>query len=161
MIGTLIHEKLITDFDALTFSGGGDLFNRVQKFYKTNSMGSGDCLVLPDLGTENVDGESAGNTATTREYGWRVIAVEEIEASANDSEGSIKYSRMMNRLDSLLDYIQKEPSNLNAWGNANSINVFKMRLRSWRYDQQRAENGIVALIDITFSVYLNIIPQLL
>ena len=159
MIGQQIHDKLITDFAALTFEDATPLFGNVKKFYRQNSMEGRDCLILPNSNTENVDGESAGNFQTTRMYGFRMIAIEEIEAADDDDEGAIKYSRLMNIQDTVLDYLQKEPSNLNSWGDANSITIYKIRLGSVRWDTQPTEGGYVSLLDIPFTVFLNVIPQ--
>ena len=159
-IGQKIHDKLITDLSALTFeTGGGTLFGNVKKFYATGTMAGRDCLIVPDSNDETVVGQSAGNTQTTREYGFKAVTIEVLEASDTDAIGAMKYSRLINIQDVLLNYLQKEPSNLNAWGNTNGISIYKIRVRPVRWDTQASESGYVALMEISFGVYLNIIPQ--
>jgi len=158
-IGRAIHDKLITDFTSLKFSNNQNIFNNVKKFYASTSMEALDCLIIPDSLSENVQGGSAGNTQTTRIYRFRALSYEQIEAADTDNVGNIKYSRLLNIADSILDYLQKEPSNLNSWGSTNSINIYKIRVDSPRYDTQQTENGYNAFIDISFSVYLSLIPQ--
>lgn len=159
MIGQLIHDKLITDFAALQFEGGNTLLNNVKKFYAASSWESQDGLILPDSTPEQTEGNSAGNTATTREYSFRFLAKEEIEATDVDATGSLKYSRLMNIVDAVLDYLQKEPNNLRAWGNTNSIDIFKIRITSMRYDTLETEGGYSVIAHVSFSVFVNIIPQ--
>lgn len=158
-IGSKIHDKLITDFAALQYSNGGTVFTNVKKYFAASAMAPGDCLIMPYSNTETVSGGSAGNTQTTREYGFRAVVVEQIEASDTDSQGAMKYSRLLNTQDSILDYLQREPSNLNSWGNANNIFIFKIRVRQVRHDVQRTEGGYAAILDISFGVFLNVIPQ--
>jgi len=159
MTGQLIHDKLITDFAAFTFEGGADMFSKVQKFYASDSMGALNCLIIPDSNQETVEGLSAGNTATTREYAFRAVVIEVIEEADTDAEGSLKYSRLMNVTDEILDYLQKEPNNLRAWGNTNNLNIFKNRIRSVRYDTVESTAGYAVLLEVIFGVYLNVIPQ--
>lgn len=158
-IGEQIHSKLITDLATLTFDGGATIFNNVKPFFAEESMASSDCLLIPDSVPEIITGQSAGNIQTTRQYGFRIIVYEEIEASTTDSEGAVKYSRLLNTTDALLDYLQKEPSNLNAWGATNDINIFKIRVQNPIYDTQKSQGGYVGILDMTFSIYLNVIPQ--
>lgn len=155
----LIQDKLIVDFIALTFEGGNTIFNNVRKFFATDSMESLDCLIIPDSNQEQTSGLSAGNTQTTREYAFRAIVVEHIEAAATEEEGTLKYSRIGNIEDAILDYLQKEPSNLNSWGNTNNLAIFKIRVTNVRYETVQSEAGYVVLLDILFSVFLNVIPQ--
>ena len=163
LIGSKIHDKLITDFTALNYTASNPVFVNVKKYFAADTMAARDILVRPDFNSEETAGQSSGNTATTREYSYRAIMVEFINSSESDSEVSIKYSRLENQLDALLDYIQKEPSNLNSWGNTQSpvINIFKMRLKNVNHDVQLTENGYGEILDVRFSVYLNITPQLL
>lgn len=158
-IGSKIYDKLITDFSALKFSDNSTVFANVKKFYASGAMEARDCLLIPDSIPETVVGQSAGNYQTTRAYTFRAIAYEVLEETESDSSGSIKYSRLMNITDAILNYLQKEPSNLNSWGNSNSISIYKIRVNQPRFDTQRSENGFVALVDINFSIYLNVIPQ--
>lgn len=159
-IGQQIHDKLLVDFGNLEFyNTNTKIFTTVKKFYASGSMHSSNGLIIPDSTPEIVEGQSAGNSQTTRVYTFRAIAVEEIEATDSDSEGSLKYSRLLNIQDAILDYLQKEPSNLNAWGNTNSIFIFKIRVNNVTYDTQKSETGYVALLDVNFSVYLSVIPQ--
>lgn len=159
--GQLIHDKLIADFKTFTFSSGGTLFNNVEKFFATSTMKSSDCLILPDSNEETVQGNSAGNYQTTRAYNFRAFVVENIETSASNSEGSLKYSRLMNSQDAILDYLQKEPSNLNAWGQLQTpkIEIFKIRITNTRFDTLETKNGYSAILDISFGIFLNVIPQ--
>lgn len=160
MIGQQIHDKLITDFAALKFEDDTTvLFSNVRKYFAATSMEPGDCLIIPDSNSEIIMGQSAGNTATTREYSFRAITFEQLEATDDNAAGSLKISRLMNRLDSVLEYLQKEPSNLNSWGNSNGIAIFKIRMRPVRFDTQQSEGGFSMLYDVPFSVYLNIVPQ--
>lgn len=159
MIGQLIHDKLITDFIALNFADNTDLFVNVKKFYAANSMKARDCLIIPDSNSETTEGQSAGNFQTTREYAFRAISIENLEETDNDATGSIKYNRLMNIQDTILNYLQKEPSNLNSWGATNSIAIYKIRVRPVRWDVQRTESGFSAILDIPFSIFLNVIPQ--
>lgn len=160
--GAKIYEKLITDFGALKFENNTTIFSAVKAFF-TKAMDANTCLIIPDLNNEKVDGLSSGNTETTREYGFRAVVIEELESTVSDSEALTRYMRMLNIQDSMLNYLQKEPSNLNAWGHAQtpSLNIFKIRVANVRCDTQRAENGYVALLDVSFRVSLNVVPQLL
>lgn len=158
-IGTTIHNKLLVDFAALKFANNATIFNNVKKFFAGGSMEALDCLVIPRTTPEIVTGQSAGNTATTRVYSFSAIVTEQIESTDSDSAGSVKYSRLLNIQDSILDYLQKEPSNLNSWGNSNNINIFKIRTDIPRFDVFQTESGYSAVLDITFSIYVNIIPQ--
>lgn len=158
-IGSKIHDKLLTDFATLTFTGGATCFNSVKKFYTASSWGPRDCVVLPDSTPEEVIGPSAGNTQTTRIYTFRAVVYEQIEAAASDSAGSIKYQRLLNIQDALLNYLQKEPSNLNSWGSTNSIAIYKIRVNQPRFDTFETEGGWGAILDLNFSIFLNIIPQ--
>lgn len=162
-IGQLIHDKLITDFAALKFENNTtSIFNNVKKFYAASSQKPQDCLIKPDSNNEIVSGQSAGNTATTRVYTYAAIFFEQVEASTTDNEGSIKYQRLMNTLDGILNYIQREPSNLRSWGISNGIDIFKTRLNNVRFGVlERSEGGFVEVGYVLFSVYLNITPQLL
>jgi hypothetical protein len=160
-IAQKIHDKLITDFQALTFENDSTLFTNVKKFYASQTMQARDCLIIPDTNDEQVLGGSAGNTSTTRNYGFNAIVIEAIKATDSDSEGSLKYSRLLNEVDEILDYIQKEPSNLNSWGATNNIDIFKIRLRQVFFNQELAENGYVEVANVQFNVYLNVTPQLL
>lgn len=159
MTGQQIHDKLITDFAAFEFEGGATMFNNVQKFYPKSSMGALDCLIVPDSNLETVEGLSAGNTQTTREYAFRAVVVEVLEETDTTAEGSLKYSRLMNVTDAILDYVQKEPSNLRAWGISNDIQIFKTRIRNVRYDTERSESGYVVFLEVIFGVFLNVVPQ--
>lgn len=158
-IARLIHDKLVTDFAALKFSNNATIFNNVKKFFASGSMEALDCVILPDSTPEVVEGQSAGNSQTTRIYNFRAFTYEQIEAASDDAAGSMKYSRLLNTQDSILDYLQKEPSNLNAWGNTNNIRIYKIRVNSVNFDTQRSEGGFLVLLEISFGVYLNIIPQ--
>ena len=158
-IGSKILAKLITDFAGLKFSNNQVIFNNVRSFYTGDSMEPLDCLVIPDITPEVTFGESAGNTQTTRIYQFRTLVFETIESSADNSAGQLKYNRILNITDALLDYLQKEPSNLNSWGNSNNINIFKIRVVQPRFDTQRTETGFGVLLDLSFGVYLNVVPQ--
>jgi hypothetical protein len=157
----LIHDKLITDFTALKFSDNSALLANVKKFYASETMKGRDGLIMPDSTGEVVEGQSAGNTQTTRSYSFKAIVIEEINATDSDSEGSIKYSRLLNVQDSILDYIQKEPSNLRAWGLTNNINIYKNRITNITFDQQLAEQGYIEVMTIRFTIFCNVVPQLL
>lgn len=163
MIGSKIHDKLITDFKTFTFEGGSTMFANVEKYFAIGSMDSGDCLITPDSNNEIVEGQSAGNTATTRIYAFRATVVEFLESTTSNADGSTKYSRLLNIQDKILDYIQKEPSNLNGWGQSQSptIDIFKIRLQQIIFDQQVTEKGYAEVMDVRFNVSLNITPQLL
>jgi dsDNA-binding SOS-regulon protein len=158
-IGTQIHDKLITDFATLTFGDGNITFNNVKKFYRAESQQALDCLVLPDTTPEVIVGQSAGNTQTTRQYTYRIIVTESIEEATTDEEGANKYSRILDIQDGLLDYLQKEPSNLNAWGQTNNIHIFKIRVNNPRFDRLSTANGYAEVLDLTFTVFVNVIPQ--
>lgn len=158
-IGSAILDKLISDFAALKFANNVTIFNNVKVFYTGDSMESMDCLIIPDVLPETTVGESAGNTQTTRIQTFRIITFETIEASATNAEGLIKYKRLLNIADSILDYLQKEPSNLNSWGNSNNIAIYKIRVNQPRFDTQRTETGFAVILDLSFGIYLNIVPQ--
>lgn len=158
-IGSKIYDKLITDFAALQFANNTTIFSAVKKYYANDSMEALNCLIVPSTTNEVVTGQSAGNTATTRLYAFSAIVVEQLESTDNDANGSIKYSRLVNIADSILDYLQKEPSNLNSWGNDNNISIFKIRTDSPRYDIQKTESGYAVILDVSFTIYLNVIPQ--
>jgi hypothetical protein len=158
-IGSKIYDKLIEDFSNLQFEDGTTIFNKVQKYYAKDSMEALDCLIIPVSTNEVVTGQSAGNTATTRLYAFSAIVVEQLEATDNDVAGGIKYSRLVNIADSILDYLQKEPSNLNSWGNANDISIFKIRTDFPRYEVQQTESGYAVYLDVSFTIYLNVVPQ--
>lgn len=159
MIGQLIHDKLITDFSAFQFEGGNTMFNNVKKFYAASSVKPLDCLIIPDTNQETVQGQSAGNSQTTREYAFRAVVIEQIEATDSDTEGSLKYSRLMNIQDEILDYLQKEPSNLRSWGQTNNIQIFKNRVTQVRFDTVESESGYVVMLDVLFGIFLNVVPQ--
>ncbi len=158
-IGSKIHNKLITDFQALKFSDNTVIFQNVRKFFPVNSMKSLDCLIVPGPAPEVVEGQSAGNFQTTRMYNFRAVVMEVLESTTTNVEGDIKYTRIMNILDAILDYLQKEPSNLNAWGNSNSINIFKIRVGLPDFVPQQSTNGYSVILDVPFIVYLNVVPQ--
>jgi len=159
MTGQLIHDKLITDFKTFDFEGGNTMFNNVEKFYAGSTMGALDCLIVPDSNLESVEGGSAGNTQTTREYAFRAVVIEVLEETDSKAEGSLKYSRLMNVTDAILNYVQKEPSNLRAWGLTNDILIFKTRIRNVRYDTVKTKSGYAVLLEVIFGVYLNVVPQ--
>lgn len=157
-IGSKIHDKLISDFKGLKFSNNATIFTNVKKFY-VDTMTANDCLIIPDSIPEETTGASAGNTATTRAYTFRAVAMEIIESSDTDENGDIKYSRLLNIQDSILDYLQKEPSNLNSWGTSNNVNIYKIRVNSVNFDIQQFSSGYGVFLKVNFSVYLNVIPQ--
>ena len=155
--GQLIHDELITDFAALQYVGGATIFNNVKKFYAADSMKSSDCLILPASNTEEI----AGNTSTHKVYSFDALAIEVINDTDSDAEGALKYSRLLNIQDSILDYIQLEPSNLNAWGQLQSpvLNVYKIRLSQVAFDEQLTQGGFAAVMRVRFSIFINITPQ--
>ena len=159
MIGQMIHDKLLTDFAALKFEDNSTLFRNVKKFYKARTMGARDCLIVPDSTPEETEGPQGGNYQTTRIYTFRAIYLETIESADNDEEGALKYSRLLNTTDSVLNYLQKEPSNLNSWGDSNGIAIYKIRVQSLRYTDQETKKGYATLGHVTFGVYLNVVPQ--
>lgn len=158
-IGRQIHDKLLTDFAALKFSNNSALFNNVEKYYASSQMEARDCLIKATSVPENVEGGSAGNFQTTRMYSFSAFTFEQIEASDTTAAGKIKYSRLLNILDSILDYLQKEPSNLNAWGASNSINIYKIRVNNPVFDTVQTEGGYSEVLEVPFTIYLNVIPQ--
>ena len=157
-IGSKIHDKLITDFQALKFSNNTNIFNNVKKFF-TSSMVSMDCVIMPQSTPEDVQGQSAGNYQTTRMYTYSATVIEQIESSISDTAAGIKYARLENIQDSILDYLQKEPSNLNSWGDTNGINVFKIRVNNCDYRIEKAESGYVVALGVIFTIFVNVIPQ--
>lgn len=157
---TEIHNKLITDFAILDI-GGGQNFGAVKKAYRAETMQPLDCLIMPDTSSEQVTGGSAGNTATTRQYGFAVSLYELINSTDDDSVMDIKYSRLTNCQDAILDYLEVEPNSLRTWAlNLNEpINLFKIRVTQVFYDRLQAENGFAEQLLIRFSVFVNVVPQ--
>lgn len=160
-IYTTIAEQLKSDIMVLQFEGGNTSFKNVKYGYRSGLMGDDDALLLPDSNNETVEGQSAGNTQTTREYGFELQVYEEINTDISNTQIDTKYLRLMNRVDSVLDYIQKEPSNLNSLSLGSNGVVFKMRLRQVIHDRIKTELGIVEYASIRFSVFVNVVPQLL
>lgn len=156
----LIHNKLITDFDLLTFKTNSNLLfsNGGKKFFK-GEFGANEYIMT----TDGINEDISGNTSTYRDYGFLVVWLEELESGQNDSEINAKVDRMNNREDVILDYIQKEPSSLNAWGNTQNpvINIFKIRLLSLIEDDVITTNGFGKVKRCRFNVSVNIVPQLL
>lgn len=120
----LIHNKLIEDIGALEYTGTSNkLFTSVKKFIRDTMTGE-QCLILDD----GVREEIIGATTTTRTYKFMVVYVDELEKNVSDSEASIVIDRGSNREDVILDYIQKEPGNLNSWADSEGFTIYKMRL---------------------------------
>lgn len=160
-IGALINNKLIEDFKLLEFSNNNVIFNNVEKFYAEDTMESSDCLIRPISNDESTIEPAGGNIETMREYGFKAVVLEMIESSLTKAEGSKKYDRLMNTQDAILNYLQKEPSNLNAWGQQQNpiINIYKIRVRNTRFVTARSKGGYAEFLDIDFSVYLTVVPQ--
>jgi predicted oxidoreductase len=89
------------------------------------------------------------------------VYVEVLESALTVDEAEIRIARSSEIEDRILDYIQKEPSNLNAWGQTNSIEVFKMRLINMTEDDVRSKNGYSTVKQLRFDVSVLITPQLL
>lgn len=133
----LIHDKLITDFAALQFEGGNTLFGNVKKDFRQVAMGSGDCLLLMDDMSQDVQ----GITTTQRDYGFLWVYMEATEASITDIEAATRISRMANVEDAVVNYLQKIPNNLRAWGDTNSIEVVRIAVTNVFYDESKTPDG--------------------
>jgi hypothetical protein len=158
--GSSILDKLITDFSALEFEGGELLFNNVKSSYRESIRGARDAVLLPDDDSEFI----RGNQETDRNYGFFLSAIEETNSVASDTVTQNMYYRLMNIRDGLLDYLQKEPSNLRQWALAQSpqINIFKNRLNQVLFNEGESPNGGYAVeMQFRFTVFVNINPKLL
>ncbi len=159
-ITSKIYDKLITDFAALKYEDGVTVtFGNVKSFFADGTMSEGDCLILPISAPEQVTGPSAGNMQTTRILGFSATTFEILESAISQSAGEVKMRRLTNKLDVMLKYLQKEPSNLNAWGQTNEIDIYKIRVDLPRFAPQRSTAGFTYLLEVPFSVYLNVVPQ--
>lgn len=150
----LITNKLIADWQAFAFDGGGTLLGNVKKYYKTSFMNGGDLMLMYD----DLTTETMGITTDERGYGFQSIYIEEMESSISETEAERRLDRMAVVEDTILDYLQKQPNNLRAWGFSQSpqIEVVKMVARPAIYDDLRGENGFVKVQRIRFSVITSI-----
>lgn len=153
-----IHDKLVTDFSSLQFEGGNALFTSVKKIRRTNPTSTECILMKADLVEE-----ISGNTETDRIYGFVAIIEEFIESSISQTEADKKIDRLSNIEDKILNYLQKEPNNLRAWGQSQNplIEIFKIRVMPSRHQEAITEKGYAVGLVIPFTVYVLNVPQLL
>ena len=148
---TQIHDKLITDISALTFSGGSSMFNSVNKLAKAQ-MGSFDAIVFANTGGETI----SGNSFTERVYGF-TFYVEDYLEKESDSNKDLVVDRLSNIEEAIKDMIEKEPSNLRALDST----IFNSRTVSEESDAYNSNTGIVLYLRIRFNIYVTNTPQLL
>ena len=161
MSTALITEKLTTDLLALTFANSSLIHPNVRMHYAANTMQPLDCIISMAGISENTEGASAGNQATTRQIGYELYCYETLESTASDAAADTKMKRLMNVLDAWQNYLQKEPNNLRGWGASNSLALHKIRLSGGGISTLATENGIAAVLRLPFTVFLNVIPQTL
>lgn len=150
----LITDKIISDWEALTFDGGGSLLGSVQKYYTSSYMNGNDLMLMYD----DVATETIGITTDEREYGFQSIYIEEMESSISQNEADTRLDRMAVVEDKIFDYLQAQPNNLRQWGFLQSpqIEVVNIVARPAIYDDLRGENGFVKVQRIRFSVIVSI-----
>lgn len=163
--GAKILQKLIEDFKALTYTGGSsNLFSDVASSYLTETRNPSQGLLLYDDDTEFI----RGNNMTDRNYGFYFHDFEEINnKSLTDADVQNMYYRLANKRDVLLNYLQREPSNLRAWGQLQTpiISIFKNRVNQVLFDVGKSQNGgYAATMELRFTVFQSIdvklIPEL-
>lgn len=148
-----IHDKIITDFQAFTFSGGGSMFRQVIKGVGSDTtIDSGDIIIGFDQSTEEI----YGNSSTIRNYGFVATYFEMIE-NRTEAEIDIISERIGNVEDKILDYLQKEPPNITVDG----LVIYKVRLGSILPQIIETEAGIGNIVDFRFNVFVELNPKLL
>jgi hypothetical protein len=152
----LIHDKLITDFKALTFeSSVNKIFVDVQKYFKDLPTNTPICRIIALNGNIQND----GNSTDTRTFSWQADVFELIEASASQSEADIKINRLENISDIVIAYLEKIPNSLeHAITNIHIVNTIP---RNIVYSYELAEIGVAHYLTIIFDTEVLITPQLL
>lgn len=156
--GGALLQKLITDFKALTFAGGEDLFIDVKSAYREGIRGNRQAILIPDDNSETI----RGNTETDRQYGFLLSALEETNSTETDAIVQNMYVRLLNIQDALLDYLQKEPNNLRTWGQNQStiIPIYKIRLGQPIFLEGKTPSGGYGVeMQFRFTVYINVTVQ--
>lgn len=152
-----IHDKLITDFTALTFDGTAiNLFTEVKKLFVVEPEDLPVCRITSTGLRVEID----GNTHNTRLLGFVADTFDSIpldNISQEDAEKRI--DRLSNIEDSVLAYLSKLPNNIEH--EVGTIHIYDMQVEQTSYQYQSGERGIEVMLSIPFTLKLSITPQLL
>jgi hypothetical protein len=156
-IGAQTLDKLITDFQALTFVGGSSIFasGNVRKLFLAEPSAYPICEILPSA----ISNEIEGNSSDIREYDFEAKVEELIESSLNETQAGNKIGRLANTADAILDYLQKLPNNLEY--DISGVHIIELLVLPSPYDYRKSDNGIILLLTIQFRIRVSITPQLL
>ena len=150
-----VHDQIITDFSGFTFSGGAPMFSQVVKALGNDiTAQSGTCLISLDSPSVDI----IGNTSDDRILGFSAFYIEFLQ-SASQSQVIDRVDRISNVEDRILDYLQKEPSDLR--GAVSGVDIYKVRVTPSTYSEDQTEHGIVLTLTIRFQVHILLTPQLL
>jgi len=141
-----IHDKLITDFSALTYSDNKVCFKEVQKIFISFPSGTPSCQILS---TEPTVDQSMLQY-DKRMYGFSAIFFDYIESNASQSVADDKIDTMSDIEDVVLDYLEKVKNN-NLETAISGLKVVDIAVSAGRYSYEDSENGIRIYCSIDFT----------
>jgi hypothetical protein len=151
-----IHNKLIMDFSALTFTSTTvTCFADVKKFYFDAPEVTPVARIVPS--TLSID--VVGNTTEIRQYGYQVDVYELIEASTTQAEAELKIDRLSNIEDTIMTYLRKLPNNLEY--DVAGVHIIDIGISESNYSYELGDTGIVINLGVPFTLSVNTTPQLL
>jgi len=149
-IKKVIHDKLITDMEALKYYNDKTCFAQVEKIYTDFPSGTPFCQVCATEPSVEVDGLDFDN----RSYGFAMISSDFISKDATQSQIDLQLDRMSDIEDSMLNYIEALPNNLA--GLIAGVRPYKVNITSSQYQFDNAENGMRVYLIIEIAVVLSI-----
>lgn len=144
----VVLDKIITDLRTLTNSGGNTCFADVQKLLISFPTSYPACEVLP-LRT-NV--EVMGMDFDSRQLSFDAIVYELIETNGSQAETDAKIDRLMDIEDTLCEYIQAIPNNLNGMSGLEALTISKTTIDNQTYNYENGENGLRLYLTVEFTV---------